>query len=975
VVDIAALHNTIYISGKFSAVGNQLVTNMAALHPESGDAFSWHPKPDGYVVKIVPWGDSTLIFSGQFETTSPLHPEIASVSTNSDKITLWNVDLNDIDPYDNGYEYGSLQSIFPTGKTIYLGGMFRTINGYVVSCGFAALGERPEAATNSIKGNIFNDANADCVKDATEATMPNIIVVAQPGGFYASTDSLGNYKLVVPCGKYQVSQILPQLKGFDVSQLCPNSPSYSIEFSGKNEIIADKDFANKANIQPFLSVDIASDRRRRCFRNQTTVSYQNEGFVPTAGVEIKVEYPDYVIPLSSSIPWKSRQGNTLIFDLGTLMAHSTGQITITDSVTCGDESIRGLSQCTKAFITPRNQIPASSQWDQSSLALVARCKENGFVGLVIKNIGNGNMADSTDYRIFLDATLVFTAKCKLNKNDSLTLEVPVNGRTIRLEADQVAYYPTDSKPSITLEGCGSSSTPISKGYVDQLPQDDAEPEVAISCMPILDSYDPNDKSASPAGVTASHIIRKEDILEYTIRFQNTGNDVAYTVVIEDELSEYLELSTLQMGASSHPCTWKLGGEGKAKLTWTFNNINLPDSSTNEPGSHGFVQFSIAQKKDNALGSTIANQAYITFDYNSPIVTNLVTQTVGEVPEATQRIVATICDGTLPEQAIAGANIQLNNITTIRLQATAPTKDYGRWKLISGAGNIANSIDPQTLVSDLGIGKNIFEWSVYLCDQQTNSRVTIERIVIPSTPLVQAPAAYCQQEVIRLLTARGENVEWFADQQLTQLLGTGETYQPVISRTDTFYVTQTQYGYQSNAQPVVVYINTKPSPPVVPQVVYYCASDRSITLLAEGENIEWYADKQLSKKIGSGSPFTTSLVKDTMVYAIQRVNGCTGSASAVNVKAGAFTPKEVDIPNVITPNGDEKNESFIAPQLSDDSCLGDFRSVQIYNRYGKKIFESTDNSFNWNGAGVSSGVYYYVLSYAAYTYSGTLSILY
>jgi uncharacterized repeat protein (TIGR01451 family) len=597
VSDIAVLNNTLYVSGNFKSIDEKPFSNLAALNPQTGEPLTWSPVVNGYVSKVVPWGDTSLIIAGQFELTSPLHPEIASVNVSSGKVSLWNVDLNDIDPYDNGYEYGSLHSIIPSGNTIYLGGMFRTLNGYVVSCGFAALGERPEAATNTVKGTIFNDNNSNCVKEATESPLPNLIVVAQPGNFYASTDSSGNYELVVPRGKYQVSQILPQVKGFDVSQLCPVNPSYSIEFSGKNESIAGKDFANKANIQPFLSVDIASDRRRRCFRNQTTVSYQNEGFVPATGVEIKVEYPDYVIPISSSIPWKSRQGNTLIFDLGTVLAHASGSISITDSVACGDESIRGLTQCTQASITPRNQIATDNSWDQSSLALFAKCKENGFVGLTIKNIGNGNMADSTDYRIFLDARLVFSARCKLNQNDSLVLEVPVNGRTIRLEADQVAYYPTDSKPTVSLEGCGSStSTAVSKGYVDQLPQDDAEPETAISCMPILDSYDPNDKAVSPAGITASKIIRKEDILEYTIRFQNTGTDVAYTVVIEDELSEYLDLATLRMGASSHACSWKIGGEGKAQLTWTFLNINLPDSTTNEPEAMGLYNSALLRKK-------------------------------------------------------------------------------------------------------------------------------------------------------------------------------------------------------------------------------------------------------------------------------------------------------------------------------------------------------------------------------------------
>jgi uncharacterized repeat protein (TIGR01451 family) len=586
------------------------------------------------------------------------------------------------------------------------------------------------------------------------------------------------------------------------------------------------------------------------------------------------------------------------------------------------------------------------------------------------------MADSTNYRIFLDAKLVFTAKCKLNKNDSLALEVPVNGRTIRLEADQVAYYPTDSKPSVTLEGCGSTAqTPISKGYVDQLPQDDAEPEVAISCMPILDSYDPNDKSALPAGITASKIIRKEDVLEYTIRFQNTGNDVAYTVIIEDELSEYLDLSTLRTGASSHPCSWKIGGEGKAKLTWTFNNILLPDSTTNEPGSHGFVQFSIAQMKDNALGTTITNKAQIYFDYNSPIVTNMVIQTVGVLPVATQRIAVNMCDGAMPDQAYAGENKQLRDASGIQLQANTPDKGYGRWKLISGAGTIVNPSDPQSQVLNLDIGKNVFEWSVYLCDQQTSSQVTIERVVIPSPPLVQAPAAYCEDELIRPLIAKGENIEWFADPQAKELLGTGETYQPVVSQTDSLYVTQIQYGYRSLAQMVIVQVKSKPSAPEAPSPVYYCKLDKNTQVTAAGENLVWYADKVLTKQIGEGSPFFFRPNQDTLLFVVQRVNGCPSAASAVTVKAGTFAPKKTFIANVITPNGDEKNESFTAPVIDPELCVGKFESLQIYNRYGKKIYESKDPHFSWNGSGVAPGVFYYVLTYSAYTYSGILSVLY
>jgi gliding motility-associated-like protein len=58
------------------------------------------------------------------------------------------------------------------------------------------------------------------------------------------------------------------------------------------------------------------------------------------------------------------------------------------------------------------------------------------------------------------------------------------------------------------------------------------------------------------------------------------------------------------------------------------------------------------------------------------------------------------------------------------------------------------------------------------------------------------------------------------------------------------------------------------------------------------------------------------------------------------------------PNVITPNGDEKNQTFIAPNLNS--------KLEIYNRWGKPIYQSDSYQNNW-GNEVPNGVYYYLLT--------------
>jgi hypothetical protein len=68
---------------------------------------------------------------------------------------------------------------------------------------------------------------------------------------------------------------------------------------------------------------------------------------------------------------------------------------------------------------------------------------------------------------------------------------------------------------------------------------------------------------------------------------------------------------------------------EGQLLFHFDNILLPDSSSNFEASNGFVQFSIRQLPDNAIGTIIENTAGIYFDFNEAVVTNTVSHTIGE----------------------------------------------------------------------------------------------------------------------------------------------------------------------------------------------------------------------------------------------------------------------------------------------------------------------------------------------------------
>jgi uncharacterized repeat protein (TIGR01451 family) len=154
-----------------------------------------------------------------------------------------------------------------------------------------------------------------------------------------------------------------------------------------------------------------------------------------------------------------------------------------------------------------------------------------------------------------------------------------------------------------------ASSPIA----DETPEDNAAHFSDI----VVGSYDPNDKLLSPAKLSPEVVAVGETPIEYTIRFQNTGTYLAERVVILDTLSEDLQWASIRFLDSSHPNHWYVTD---GVLHVIHSDINLPDSTSDEAGSHGFVRFSILPNTNLTNGSVIENIAHIVFDFNAPIIT-------------------------------------------------------------------------------------------------------------------------------------------------------------------------------------------------------------------------------------------------------------------------------------------------------------------------------------------------------------------
>jgi uncharacterized repeat protein (TIGR01451 family) len=198
-------------------------------------------------------------------------------------------------------------------------------------------------------------------------------------------------------------------------------------------------------------------------------------------------------------------------------------------------------------------------------------------------------------------------------------------------------------PAVVIGDTLKSSVTIDPVTGDQLPTDNTSRLQQV----VRGSFDPNDKRETHGGFASKTKLLNGETLNYTIRFQNTGTDTAFNIYIRDNLPQLLDATTLDIIAASHPYTMSYeipfpNAPGGGLLTFRFNNILLPDSTTNEPGSHGFISFSIKAKNNITVNDQVLNSASIYFDYNTSISTNTEKTIIRGIPSPNISVISLAC---------------------------------------------------------------------------------------------------------------------------------------------------------------------------------------------------------------------------------------------------------------------------------------------------------------------------------------------
>ncbi|MBL7776642.1 MAG: hypothetical protein JNK89_11610, partial [Saprospiraceae bacterium] len=477
---------------------------------------------------------------------------------------------------------------------------------------------------HSLSGRVQRDTNSNCFNDSAEPPLQGWVVQASGNNLtqFATSDAGGRYAITdLENADYAVVLTPPSY----LWEPCLDTVQWT--FNSATPLSDTLDFSVQSLFDcPLLEIDIATPFLRRCFQNIFSVKYCNVGNDDAPQAEITVLFDPLIEVDSASLPY-TQTGQQLRFDLGAVAAGDCGSFKIYTRLSCDAEL--GQTLCAEAHVYPDTicamNLPG---WSGAQVEVRSQCAGDSVIFQIL-NTGSGDMPEALDFIIVDDHVITRQGSFQLPAGGTHEETAPADGSTWRLIAEQEPGFPLGAQqPTVGVEACiNTPGMNFTMGMLNMFANYTGNPFHDIDCRAVVGSWDPNDKQALPLGVDAPHFIEPNQPIDYLIRFQNTGTDTAFTVVIRDTLSPWLDPALLRPGASSHPYAWSVSGAGV--LTVTFSNIALPDSNVNEPASHGFVQFRIAQRRDNPLGAIIENSAAIYFDFNEPVITGTVYHTVGK----------------------------------------------------------------------------------------------------------------------------------------------------------------------------------------------------------------------------------------------------------------------------------------------------------------------------------------------------------
>jgi gliding motility-associated-like protein len=137
------------------------------------------------------------------------------------------------------------------------------------------------------------------------------------------------------------------------------------------------------------------------------------------------------------------------------------------------------------------------------------------------------------------------------------------------------------------------------------------------------------------------------------------------------------------------------------------------------------------------------------------------------------------------------------------------------------------------------------------------------------------------------------------------------------------------------------------------------------------NFTWQTDCQYLGQLGADTTYTISFsIKDET----KDCNAFGQNEIKVEIQLSDVTQTDFLPANAFSPNGDGVGDEFHLSNLPENDCNDQFKSISIYNRWGKSVFQSNKRDFRWDGSGLPSGIYFYEIQFVNSSFKGNVHLL-
>jgi uncharacterized repeat protein (TIGR01451 family) len=456
-----------------------------------------------------------------------------------------------------------------------------------------------------IEAAVKIDGAGDCLPGISDAPADGVQIRFSQGdqNTLAATNSRGLAWLQNP-GNGVVSIQLPQFPD-QHWEIC-GEPVLTIP-AGASDTTRAVFLLSPLSQCPELRLDLGLPSLfRECPANsEVNVLVRNMGTIVAEGVKIAILMPPVFELLAAEPAPAIQTGDTLFVEAGAISPLATHTVKLTVKTRC-DTTLMSQAFCWEAFARADNSCQAN-QPPASEIRLSAQCRGDTLLRFELKNVGSAPTQNPHEYLLIRNRQLLNTVSFSLAAGERITVDVPADGATYRMEATK---FEDGTLTAASLEHCGG----FTPGWITAFWQDQGSLAYDFDCRQAFSSIIPTydiQKTAFPTGVGSTAVTAANQPFEYVFDFQNTGEDTVRRVRIRDVLPPALDIHTFRPGFASHSYSWKIFADNILEIV--FDAIDLPPADTDEGASRGVFSFHIDQKKDLPTETLIENKAFIYFD--------------------------------------------------------------------------------------------------------------------------------------------------------------------------------------------------------------------------------------------------------------------------------------------------------------------------------------------------------------------------